>query len=139
MFAEKKAIRVIARLKRIESCVKAYKYSEIITFPSLYIYETIIYDWLKCKAVCNRDVHNYYNTRGAVLLLYKPHKQNVYRKLLSQAGVVLINTLPDSIRQKEHIHKFINRLRQPVLSKPFYLADGFLNGVYQTFFFLSLA
>lgn len=57
---------VIAGLRRMESIQrKAFQDLEIITFPSLYIYELLgaYIDWLKCKLLYNRDFHNY-NTRG---------------------------------------------------------------------------
>lgn len=66
----------------------------ILTFPSLYICETIVYNCIKCKPVYNKDFNDY-NTNGAIFLWDQARRLNVYRKLPSEASATFINKLPD--------------------------------------------
>lgn len=62
---QKRFIWIIVGFKKLESCWEVFKNLQIWIFPKWYIYETVIYYWIRCKPVYNGGLHSH-NIRGAV-------------------------------------------------------------------------
>ncbi|KAG8277597.1 hypothetical protein J6590_039141 [Homalodisca vitripennis] len=69
--AIKRIVRVVAGISRRSSCRNAFKEHSVFTFPSLYIYETIIFAKFHGANVC--AVHDH-NTRARVDLRQTQHR-----------------------------------------------------------------
>ncbi len=78
---QKYAIRVLANLKNRGSCRKVFQQLEISTFPSLYIYETILFSLNKRNLVLGSDVHSY-NTRSVNNYRIDNHRLEILKNYL---------------------------------------------------------
>ena len=128
---KKKAIRIIANMGFRESCRPAFKKLQLLTLPSLYILETVLFCMSKCALTRGRDIHEY-ETRGRDDYRTGRHRTVVYEHLPSQAGVRYINRLPDSIKNEQTPKALKTRLKRFLASKAFYNVDESLNQSWET-------
>lgn len=98
---KKKTIRAIAKLRTMESSKKAFKDLEILTLPTLYIYQAIIYNWFKCKPVYI-GMFTIITSEEQFFLRYEPHRPNIYPLV----GDVLINKPSYSLGLEEQLNTF---------------------------------
>ena len=122
---QKKAIRIILRLKPRESCRDVFKDLNILPFPCVYIYETIIFCRFKCDLVRGRDVHEH-NTRGRNNPRVAQHRLNLYENLPSQAGVRFMSRLPDNIKHEINTLSFKKNLKRYLAEHCFYSIEEWM-------------
>ncbi len=94
---QKAAIRVICNLQSRASCRDYFKSLNILTLPSLYIFETILYCVCKCDLVQGQDVHSHY-TRSNTAYRQDSHRLQIFGRLPVQAGIKFLNKLPNDIQ-----------------------------------------
>ncbi|KAG8241452.1 hypothetical protein J6590_086960 [Homalodisca vitripennis] len=80
---QKKAVRIIYKLNQRESCKVAFGELGIMTLPSLYILDDVLYCRVKCVSLRGSDVHQY-RTRGRDNLRMAQHRTAVFECLPSQ-------------------------------------------------------
>jgi hypothetical protein len=92
----KRAVRYMAGIKQLQSCIDCFRQLKILTVYSLYIQETILYAKEMCSSTLNKQLHitrnnKDYNRYGYNLELYdsKP----------SVAGCIFYNKLPNNIKE----------------------------------------
>uniref|UniRef100_A0A1B6HTM5 Uncharacterized protein n=1 Tax=Homalodisca liturata TaxID=320908 RepID=A0A1B6HTM5_9HEMI len=124
---QKKAVRIISKLKPRESCKIAFRELGFLTLPSLYILDVTLYCQFKCELVQGREVHQY-ETRGRNNFRTEQHRTAMFEHLPSQMGVKLINKLPGDLKRINEPKQFKSRLRHFLLSKAFYSVDEFTMG-----------
>ena len=122
---QKKAIRVILNLKQRESCRDGFQDLNILPFPCVYIFETILFCRYKCDLIRGRDVHEH-NTRGRDNPRIAQHRLTMYENLPSQAGVRLMQYLPGNVTSGSSASSFKSRLRLHLLSNAFYSVEEFM-------------
>lgn len=122
---QKSAIRIMYKLNNRDSCRNAFQKLNILTFPSLYIYETIVYCMSKCNMVQGIEIHSH-GTRSATDFRVNQHRTELYSKLPSQAGITLLNTLPNSMKNVENFEIFKIKLKHFLLSNTFYSIEEFI-------------
>lgn len=117
---QKKAIRIIANIKSPESCRKYFKALDILTFPSIYIYKTIMaLIKKKDKILTNEHVH-YHNTRQKSEFRVTTHNCAGFEKGPTYAGIKLFNNLPTKIKTLKDDKKFHISLKKYLIDKTFY-------------------
>ncbi|KAG8246097.1 hypothetical protein J6590_094446 [Homalodisca vitripennis] len=119
---QKKAVRIISKLKRRESCKIAFWELGFLTSPSLYTLDVTLYCRFKCELVQGRDVHQC-EPRGRNNFRTEQYRTAMFEHLSSQMGVKLINKLPGDLKRIIESKKFKYRLRHSLLSKAFYSVD----------------
>jgi len=126
---QKKAVRIISKLRNRESCKTAFKELKLLTLPCLYILETTLYCMSKCVLTRGRDIHDY-NTRSRDNFRTGQHRTAVYEHLPSQAGVRFYNKLPNSVKNSHSPSEFKNRLKHLLMSEAFYSTGEFLSATW---------
>ncbi len=121
----KKAIRIIAKLRGRESCKQAFKTLKLLTLPCLYILETCTTFRLKCDLIRGSDIHTY-ETRGRENYRTGRHRTVVHERLPSQAGVQLVNRLPNSINSALEPKAYKTRLKTVLIAEAFYSTDEYM-------------
>jgi len=111
---QKKVIRLITGLKRLESCRQKFKENGILTVTSIYIVEVLCYikkhrDNLKK----NCEIHDH-NTRSKHDLHTQSHNTSQLQKNVLHLGVRLYKQLPWRIKNIDNY----NRFRKEVKSTP---------------------
>jgi len=71
------------------------------------------------------DFHNY-NTRQRSLFRTENHRLKLHETLPFQAGVKLINRLPDNIKNVHNLRLFKIKLKQYLLNKSYYSVEEFM-------------
>ncbi|KAG8262134.1 hypothetical protein J6590_058504 [Homalodisca vitripennis] len=71
--SQKKAVRIISKLKSRNSCRDAFRELGLLTLPCLYILDVAVFCRFKCEFVRGRDVYQY-GTRGRDNLRQITHK-----------------------------------------------------------------
>ena len=122
---QKKAIRIIMKLKPRDSCREIFKELNILPFPCVYIYETIVFCRLKCDLVRGRDVHEH-NTRGRDDPRIAQHRLKIHENLPSQAGVRLMSRLPDNIKSQNNTLSFKRNLKRYLEDHCFYTVEEWM-------------
>ncbi|KAG8249764.1 Hemicentin-1 [Homalodisca vitripennis] len=123
--SQKKAVRIISKLKSRNSCRDAFRELGLLTLPCLYILDVALYCRFKCELVRGRDVHQY-GTRCRDNLRLHPHRTAAFKRLPFEVGVKLINKLPDKIKNLNEPTKFKARLRHFLVLRVFYSVEEFM-------------
>ena len=121
---QKKAIRVIAKLKPRDMCRDAFRQLNLLTLPCLYMLDVILYCRFHCDLVQGSDIHNY-DTRSRNIYRTSQHRTTSFEQIPSQAGVRLINMLPRCIKDSPEPKKFKFKLKSFLISNVFYSVDEF--------------
>jgi len=121
---QKSAVGMFCRLSSRDSCKDAFQKLQILTLPSMYIYETILYCLSKCHVTQGCEIHNH-ETRLATSLRTNQHRSEMYSKLPSQAGAKLYNKLPIELKHVINFNEFKIKLKHYLLTKTFYSVDEF--------------
>ncbi|KAG8324574.1 hypothetical protein J6590_089014 [Homalodisca vitripennis] len=70
---------------RNERILEHFESLDLLTLPSLYMYETVLYCFYKCEVTRGRDVYDY-NTRGRDALRPAQHRLRAFEALPSEVG-----------------------------------------------------
>ena len=123
---QRRAMRTVAGLSFREDCRDAFRTYGILTFPSVYILETLLYiKNNEDRYLTHCELHDY-NTRN------KNNLAVVYRRLKrcqngpGFMGIKLYNRLPIEIKLLPSI-KFKNKVKMFLVKKAFYSLDEFFN------------
>lgn len=122
---QRKAVRVIYDLKYQEDCVPSFKQSKILTLPSEYILQCLIF--VKCNKdkYCRRkDVHQY-PTRSCNDLDQELIRRNRCRTGINYWGAKFYNSLPSHI-QEAPVKKFRNEVKKLLQESACYSFDQFI-------------
>lgn len=120
---QKKAVRILAGLKPLDSCRAAFEDLKILTVASLYISE------VTCHAVSQNlsklgETHSY-NTRNANDFSLPTHHLTKYEKKPSYIGSKLYNLLPDHLKKICKEKSFKQKLQEWLLKWSFYSIEEF--------------
>jgi hypothetical protein len=126
---QKKALRVIFKLKARESCRKYFKLHKIMTIPSMYMYNVILYACYKNISLTrNTDVHQY-NTRGKHNIFNDHCRISILQKTPEFSGKILFNKLPSEIKAINNMEKkFKNILKDFFVKNAFYSIQEYVEG-----------
>ncbi|KAG8308986.1 hypothetical protein J6590_096795 [Homalodisca vitripennis] len=100
----------MAKIGTRESCRDYFRELYLLTFPSLYMYETVFYCRYKCEVTRGRGVHEY-NTRVRDAFRSAQHRLQAYEALPSEVGAKLFNKLPLDLRVANRKPLFKRKLR----------------------------
>ncbi|KAG8334583.1 hypothetical protein J6590_086965 [Homalodisca vitripennis] len=117
--------------ERAESCRESFKSLQLLTLPSLYIFETTQYCMSKCVKTSGQDIHSY-ETRARGNYRIGQHRTVIYERLPSQAGVHFINKLPHRIKNAPTPKAFKIRLKRFLATQAFYNVDEYLAKNWET-------
>uniref|UniRef100_A0A1B6FIE1 Reverse transcriptase domain-containing protein n=1 Tax=Cuerna arida TaxID=1464854 RepID=A0A1B6FIE1_9HEMI len=121
---QKKAIRILADLKYLESCQQAFQEHKILTVPALYISEVILLAISTNKTKLGD--HHQYNTRNASNFSFPIHHLSLTEKKPTYKGALYFNNLPDHLKQDTG-RLFKRKLLKWLEDHPFYTEKEFLD------------
>jgi hypothetical protein len=117
---QKEVIRLIAGIKKYESCRQIFKDYKILTMPSLYILEVLCFINKNKKNLNNNcDIHNH-NARSKYDLHVQSCNTTQYQKSVINMGIRLFNNLPDRIKVVDNYKSFKREVKLILLQNSFY-------------------
>jgi hypothetical protein len=114
---QKRAIRVILKLRADDSCVEHFKELDILTVPSLFFFETVSY--VREQNLIAPHAHTY-DTRNRNINPSVQHKLKLFEQKPSYIGLKLYSFLPTEIKDITCIKKFKLKLKQHLIQKCYY-------------------
>lgn len=124
--AQKRCIRSLAGISPIQSCKQFFVKFNILTVPSLFIFELCLYVFSNSnKFKRNCDIHHI-NTRNSENLHTNLTKSKVAFRSPHNMGPLLFNKLPNDIKIIKTISQFKLKLKQFLVQKCFYRVDEYL-------------
>lgn len=129
---QKRAIRVIFGLYKQQSCRETFINSHILTFPSIYILETLSFIKRNPQLTSSNNTQHY-KLRNNLNINIPHHYTSFFKKHLLYNGIQLFNALPNKLKLESDLLKFKRQLKNILLAKCYYsvrecIADGFLLG-----------
>lgn len=122
---QRKALRVLAGLRYRDDCRQAFIHLQILTFPSQYILENLIF--IKQSGAhfrSHEDVHNY-NTRNKKNLVVPYWRLKRCQSGPGYWSVKFFNALPENIK-KLPMKEYKRKIKIILLQNAFYSFDEFL-------------
>lgn len=127
---QKRTIRAMVRLGRLESCRPVFKNLNIMPLPCVYIYRLLLFvrtDMSNSGTfLINQQIHNHY-TRQKNDLHVNFANTSLWRSGVQHSGVSLYNNLPDSIKNIVSPKLFKKELKSYLLKHSFYSVLDYLN------------
>src|SRR5436190_3932241 len=126
LILQKKAIRIMLKLKQDDSVKQYFSELQIFTVYGLYIFECIMH--VKQQQQTNIQTLNTkhtHNTRFKNNVILPRHNLEFYKKKTSYAGAFFLRALPKSIADIEDSSKFRRALKDHIISKSLYSFEEF--------------
>lgn len=124
--SQKKIIRLLFSLRRMESCRPLFKQYNILTLPCIYIYKCIIYTVRNINNFERNSNTHGYPTRHGNFLKIPNHNSALYEKAPSYMGIKLFNSLPSVLKEEKNMVALKPKLKSYLASKCFYTVDEFV-------------
>jgi len=126
---QKKVIRLITGLKRLESCRQKFKDNRILTVTSMYILEVLCFiKKHKGDLKKNCEIHKH-NTRSKYDLHTQPHNTSLLQKSVLHMGVRLYKHLPLRIKNLDKYNQFRKEVKSILLNNTIYTLEEYLQAV----------
>lgn len=114
---QKRAIRYMTKLKHMETHKHKFLELQILTVPSLYMYEVILF--VKEHNLIQSHQHSY-STRNREINPSLQHSSKIFETKPSYIGVKYFTQLPQELKEIKDVVKFKNKLKSYLLEKCFY-------------------
>lgn len=125
---QKKAIRIILNMRKLDSCRGSFKNNNILTVYGMYIFESIMFMHKHINYFNNSHFCHDYDTRlKSVNYRYPKHRLTVTEKGLYYSCIKLYNYLPLSIRNCNDSCFKYNLKRYLITTEPYSLAEYYNN------------
>lgn len=118
---QKKAIRIVFSLQKRESCKDTFRSFRILTFPSIYILETLSFTKNNMSSF-NTSVNHRYSLRNTSNLTIPRHSTSFFQKHFHYNAVKLFNNLPLPLQAEQDVGRFRRKLKSILLEKAVYSA-----------------
>lgn len=119
--SQKKCIRAIFSLKRTDSCKPYFKRHKLLTMPSLYIYEIIMF--IKINPTLFENLKSRRNNKN---IRATRHKTALFSNSVFGMASTIYNKVPVSIMNIDNPNKFKLRLKDYLADKAYYSVGEYL-------------
>jgi hypothetical protein len=124
---QKKAVRNIKGLKYLDSCKSHFAQLNMLTIPSLFIFNSIMYKREnEGSYISSNQIHNY-NTRNSNKVAVPSHKTTLFEKSAYFATAKIYDNLPILLRNIKNETLFENLLKKILINKEYYDVGSFFS------------
>lgn len=124
---QKRAIRVIFSLPNRHSCRDVFKTYKILTFPSIYILETLLFV-KQHMSLFSLPSHHRYLFRQTNNISIPKHSTSFFKKQFRYNAIKLFNCLPLSLKTERDHRAFKRGVKRLLLDEAVYSVREFLAG-----------
>uniref|UniRef100_A0A1B6M2N5 Reverse transcriptase domain-containing protein n=1 Tax=Graphocephala atropunctata TaxID=36148 RepID=A0A1B6M2N5_9HEMI len=125
LLLQKRAIRIMLKLRWQDSVKEHFRGLRIMTVHSLYIYQLIVHIKTNYNNLTKLGALHKYSTRGSNIIAFERHRLQFYTKKPSYAGIQFFNHLPSSIKHLTELRGFKKDLKEFMIQKAIYSIDEF--------------
>lgn len=126
---QRRAVRIVACLGYRDDCREAFKRLRILTLPSLFILENLLYLKDRTEQYSRHEEQHSYNTRNKGNLIPNSLRLERCRTGPNSLVIQFYNKLPGIIKELPKA-QFKTRVREILLRNVFYSCDEFLNFIF---------
>jgi len=117
-------------LPRSASCRGRFRSNNLLTFPCLYIFESLTFlkknfELFSYQPSVRKDLG--YSFRQSDLLPLPHHRTTFFEKQCKYSCLKMYNNLPASIRSETEISTFRRKIKTLLLNKEYYSVSSFMN------------
>lgn len=123
---QKRALRTILGMSQQMSCRTYFKQNRIMTVPSIYIYQVLVYTHQNRRDFPLLGQHHDYNTRNARSLNIPPHRTAFYEKSPKYICIRLYNHLSNDYKNLS-LNRFKRAIKKFLIDNEFYSVDEFMS------------
>uniref|UniRef100_A0A1B6L0L5 Reverse transcriptase domain-containing protein n=1 Tax=Graphocephala atropunctata TaxID=36148 RepID=A0A1B6L0L5_9HEMI len=125
---QKRAVRTVHGLTGQQSCKDYFRSSKLLTFPCIYILESLTFLKKNLSLFHNNSNHSY-SLRDNNNIRIPAHSKTFFKKHLLYSGIQLFNVLPHQLKLESSPTRFKKLLRAMLVEKCYYsvrefIADG---------------
>ena len=121
---QKRAIRIMLKLKHDDSAKEHFKKLQIFTVYGQYIFETILIARNQEMDTNLAQLTHQYNLRKKNEII-QPHKLKFFEKKPSYAGKKFLKYVPKNIKKENDLSKFKKLLKKYIINLAIYSLDEF--------------
>lgn len=129
---QRKAIRIMCNLPYRADCRQAFKSTSVLTLPSMYILQCLLYARGRVSGYTRHGMLHSYDTRGRDDIVPDFHRLSKTRNGTDYYAVKFYNILPRSLRELE-MKPFKSALTSFLKDNPFYNFDEFYSADFGQF------
>lgn len=126
--AQKRIIRLIFDLKPKESCRPTFIKYKVMCFPSIYIFNILLYIRKHIQDLKKCSQYHEYDTRHKETLCIPKHRTAKFQNSPLYCGIKFFNHLPDQVKVLEY-RCFKHSVKMILIENCFYSTNEFLNTV----------
>ena len=124
---QKRALRGICQLAPDAPCRNLFILHRILTLPSLYILEILMFVKKNPHRFAQEKTASQYNLRNKDKLRAPNHNTTKFEKSPLFMGIMIYNKLPQSLLDECSYNKFRNTIKKILIQKAYYNINEFLN------------
>lgn len=121
---QKRGIRYLQKIKQNDTCKPHFKELQIMTVPSLYIYQTVLFIQNNKQNYPTLGRTHQYTTRNRQQLAHTQHRTRQYEQQVHYKGVDLYNKTPQHI-QNAPIETFKKLLKNYLIDRCIYKIEDY--------------
>uniref|UniRef100_A0A1B6M063 Reverse transcriptase domain-containing protein n=1 Tax=Graphocephala atropunctata TaxID=36148 RepID=A0A1B6M063_9HEMI len=122
---QKRALRVIFRKPHRFSCRSLFRDNDILTFPSIYIFNTVLFVRKNYHLFVSGLSTHQHNLRGNRIAI-PSHRTGFFEKHLIYNGTRLYNSLPGGLKEVRGLEAFKKGVRRFLVSQCYYSVGEYL-------------
>jgi hypothetical protein len=127
---QKKALRIIFKKSKRQSCRKIFSKNSLLTLPSIYIFETILFVKNNLNSFdVSRNSKLPYNIRQSTIIQIPHHNKTFFEKHTMYNGTKLMNKLPKELQEETNINLFRRKLKNILIKNTYYSISEFMTSL----------
>jgi exonuclease III len=123
---QKKAVRIIAGIRRTDSCRPHFRRLNLLTFPCIYILQVLTFFKQNQSIFQHLVPQSKYNIRQTFKLNIPPHNTSFFKHHTFYSATILFNALPLALKQESNFILFKRKLKSYLLENCFYSISEYL-------------
>lgn len=125
---QKRILRLIFNLERLETCKEIFRKNNILTVPCVYIYKCLLFvrENFHCFEKTSHG-HAYATRHGALSLAYPKHKTTLFERSPRYMCVKIFNSLPQGLKLMHNKNNFKINVKKYLINKAFYSVRDFMS------------
>lgn len=127
---QKRALRIVFRLGKNQSCRTVFRENQVLTFPCIYILESLFFLIKNYQLFTSHNQNSHkYALRSNKNIPLPRHNTTFFCRQAFSSCISLFNALPTLLKQQRRPTTFKKQLKQFLVTKEYYSVQEYLNDI----------